>query len=147
MKAERTVIDRIEMRSLYIFHWQPTGKKKRGRPRRPWNNVRRRVMENRDPNKNMAQDKEGWGKESVAITISTPLELNVSEPKKPDEEKEYFQDSGSTQNAHYAQSLSNIEDLGIKRSKHNAKSLVIERVIAKMQFIKMLNVKRKAEVL
>lgn len=76
MGANETVVDRVEKRSLKwfghllrmpddripkkIFKWQPPGKRKRGRPRRSWNEGVRQAMASRNLEENQAWNREAW---------------------------------------------------------------------------------------
>lgn len=76
MDARETVIDRIERRGLKwfghilrmpegrwpkrIFRWRPPGRRKRGRPRRSWNEGIRNAMEARDLEEEDAMDRTAW---------------------------------------------------------------------------------------
>lgn len=79
MHAQDTIIDRIERNGLVwfghlmrmddnrwpkkLFRWVPPGKKKRGRPRRSWNEGIRRAMNERNLDEEMAQNREAWQRE------------------------------------------------------------------------------------
>mgnify|MGYP005985278163 FL=1 len=74
MKANETVLERIERRELKwfghltrmpddrwpkrLFKWVPPGRRKRGRPRRSWNDGMREAMERRNLDMDMAQDRQ-----------------------------------------------------------------------------------------
>lgn len=76
MAATETVIDRIQKRSLKwfghllrmedtrwpkrLFYWTPPGKRKKGRPRRSWNEGVRTAMRERDLDEDTAYDREAW---------------------------------------------------------------------------------------
>lgn len=76
LHARESVLDRIEIRSLRwfghlmrmpehrwprrMFEWVPPGRKKRGRPRRSWNEGIRQSMEQRQLDVEMTQDREAW---------------------------------------------------------------------------------------
>ena len=76
MSAQETVIERIEKKSLrwfghllrmnderlpkQIFIWKPPGRRKRGRPRRSWNEGIRRAMRERNLEEDMAFDRDIW---------------------------------------------------------------------------------------
>ncbi|XP_044757686.1 uncharacterized protein LOC123315839 [Coccinella septempunctata] len=74
LQAKETVMDRIEIRSLRWFGhlkrmpeyrwprrlWVPPGRRKRGRPRRSWNEGVYQSMEQRQLNVELTQDREAW---------------------------------------------------------------------------------------
>lgn len=76
MDAHETVVERVEKRRLRwfghvlrmnperwphrMYHWQPPGKRKRGRPRRSWIEGVRQSMEERHLNEEDAQDRRRW---------------------------------------------------------------------------------------
>lgn len=79
MKTTTTVIDRIKIRGLRwfghlmrmndnrwpkrVFCWMPPGRRKRGRPRRSWNEGIRKEMDRRQLNEEMTQDRKAWKRE------------------------------------------------------------------------------------
>jgi Reverse transcriptase (RNA-dependent DNA polymerase) len=76
MNATETINDRIEKRSLKwfghvmrmpeerwpkkIFHWNPAGRKKRGRPRRSWSDTIKTAMDNRELEPDDVFDRVVW---------------------------------------------------------------------------------------
>lgn len=74
--AQETVIQRIEKRGLRwfghlmrmedtrwpkrVFKWSPTGRNKRGRPRRSWNDGIRQAMRDRNIEEDLVYDRDGW---------------------------------------------------------------------------------------
>lgn len=87
MKAQETVLDRIELGSLKwfghlmrmeesrwpsrIFRWKPPGRRKKGRPRRSWNEGIRAAMEARGLTAEDAEDRVAWrigtGRRRIAV--------------------------------------------------------------------------------
>ncbi|XP_030747709.1 uncharacterized protein LOC115876161 [Sitophilus oryzae] len=76
MDATQTIVDRVEQRGLKLFghllrmehqrwpysiySWSPPGKRKRGRPRRSWNEAIRRAMEDRNLEEEDVLDRNRW---------------------------------------------------------------------------------------
>lgn len=76
MDATQTIVDRVEQRGLKwfghllrmehqrwpyrIYSWSPPGKRKRGRPRRSWNEAIRRAMEDRNLEEEDVLDRNRW---------------------------------------------------------------------------------------
>ncbi|XP_030759846.1 uncharacterized protein LOC115885173 [Sitophilus oryzae] len=76
MNAPETIIDRVEIRGLKwfghllrmpedrwpkrLFQWSPPQRRKRGRPRRSWNNTIRQAMASRELEELDAFDREVW---------------------------------------------------------------------------------------
>lgn len=76
MEANETIIERVQKRSLKwfghllrmpedrlpnkIFQWQQLGKRKRGRPRRSWNEGIRQAMASRNLEEDQAWNREAW---------------------------------------------------------------------------------------
>ncbi|XP_030761519.1 uncharacterized protein LOC115886486 [Sitophilus oryzae] len=74
--AQETLIQRIEKRGLRwfrhlmrmedtrwpkrVFKWSPTGRHKRGRPRRSWNDGIRQAMRDRNIEEDLVYDRDGW---------------------------------------------------------------------------------------
>lgn len=55
-----------------IFRWTPPRRRKRGKPKKSWNESVPRVMRDRDLNQDIKQDLESWKLEgNVLIYVST----------------------------------------------------------------------------
>lgn len=76
MEAEQTLVERVEVKGLKWFghvlrmnndrwprrawEWQPPGRRKRGRPRRSWNDNMREAMRTRHLEEEDALERQGW---------------------------------------------------------------------------------------